>query len=229
MVFGTDLYGGVDQVGETSIKTKFFHIGTIPLIPLDSYYFLEGSEEKTNNFNILVYQSKGSSFSSVEYNGLNTKSVIIGYVRYISGFLAFLGISFFLVFLFGDKIFSQNILFLFILAILLLIPFYLTYKLGVNKNIEDIITRQFSEKYFGIGFNPDNIKKNMAQSIIETIQEIFIENEINIDDVLENIDKYNKSVIGLLLLKLKSEAIVNTRNSNTEKIDNCMRKLKNGL
>ena len=25
MVFGTDLYGGVDKVGETSIKTKFFH------------------------------------------------------------------------------------------------------------------------------------------------------------------------------------------------------------
>jgi len=40
---------------------------------------------------------------------------------------------------------------------------------------------------------------------------------------------FGTDLYGLLLLKLKSEAIENKKNSNTEKIDNCMRKLKNGL
>lgn len=230
MVFGTDLYGGVDQVGETSIKTKFFHIGTIPLIPLDSYYFLEGSEEEKNNFNILVYKSNSSSFSSVEYNGLNSKSVIIGYVRYISGILGFFGLLFLIVSMFTDGgILRETNFFINLGLFLFLIPFYLTYnKWGVNKNIEDIITRQYSERYFGIGFNPDNIKKDMAQTIIDSSKEIFQENEINSNDVLKNIDSYDDSVVGLLLIKLKSEARVNKEASNSRDIESCIRKL-NGI
>jgi len=226
MVFGTDLYGGVNQVGETSIKTKFFHIGTIPIIPLGSYYFVEGSEEESSNLNLLVYQSNSSSFSSIEYDGVNAKSVIIGYIRYISGIIGVIGVFLLIASIFTDGgILRETTFFINISLSLFLILFYLTYIWGGNKNIEDIVIRQFSEEYFGIGFNPDNIKKDMAQTVIDTTQNILIENNIDNNDVLKNIDRYDNSVIGLVLIKLKSEVRVNNEDLKSENIDKCLGKL----
>jgi hypothetical protein len=67
-VFGTRLFGQVDRVaGLFCVRTKFFHVNFVPLIPLSSY---------------LVFETKGGSGSrGIELKKLRWNSVLLAWVR----------------------------------------------------------------------------------------------------------------------------------------------------
>jgi hypothetical protein len=77
--FGFDTYGRVKTVGTTPVVTRFFMISSIPIVPLESYYFAgEGVPEakSTNGFRLAR---------------LSFLSVIMAYARGVFGVLAVLG------------------------------------------------------------------------------------------------------------------------------------------
>jgi hypothetical protein len=67
-VFGTRLFGQVDRVaGLFSIRTKFFHVNFVPLVPLSSY---------------LVFEEKGGSGNrGIELKKLRWNSVLLAWLR----------------------------------------------------------------------------------------------------------------------------------------------------
>lgn len=66
-VFGTRLFGQADRVaGLFCVRTRFFHINFVPLIPLVSY---------------LVFEEKGSEGHGIELKKLRWNSVILAWVR----------------------------------------------------------------------------------------------------------------------------------------------------
>jgi len=67
-VFGTRLFGQVDRVaGLFSVRTKFFHVNFVPLIPLSSY---------------LVFEEKGGSAGrGIELKKLRWNSVLLAWLR----------------------------------------------------------------------------------------------------------------------------------------------------
>jgi len=66
-VFGTRLFGQADRVpGLFSVRTKFFHVNFVPLVPLASY---------------LVFEEKGSEGRGVELKKLRWNSVLLAWVR----------------------------------------------------------------------------------------------------------------------------------------------------
>ena len=66
-VFGTRLFGQADRVpGLFCIRTKFFHVNFVPLIPLTSY---------------LVFEEKGSEGRGIELKKLRWNSVLLAWVR----------------------------------------------------------------------------------------------------------------------------------------------------
>jgi hypothetical protein len=68
VILGTSQYGKVDRVPNLChVSTRFFHINYLPLIPLESYIVLAGSEE-------------GSNFRGVRIS-LSPKSVLFGWAR----------------------------------------------------------------------------------------------------------------------------------------------------
>lgn len=62
-VWGKRSYGAVNKVGNVSVKTMFGHLWYLPLFPMTSYYFVEGSE------------------SAFALKRINWRSVFCGYVR----------------------------------------------------------------------------------------------------------------------------------------------------
>jgi hypothetical protein len=74
VVFGTRLYGKVDQVpGVFYVATRFFHVQFVPLLPVGSVLIIDGTESDGNY--------TGASI------GLSGKSVLFAYLR----LLLFLG------------------------------------------------------------------------------------------------------------------------------------------
>src|SRR5438067_11170137 len=66
-VFGTRLFGQTDRVpGLFCVRTKFFHLNFVPLIPLTSY---------------LVFEEKGSEGRGIELKKLRWNSVLLAWVR----------------------------------------------------------------------------------------------------------------------------------------------------
>ena len=67
-VFGTLNYGYVDRIpGIGQVVTKFFHFNFVPLVPMQSYFVVEGSES-------------GRSFRGKPLP-MSGKSVFVGYLR----------------------------------------------------------------------------------------------------------------------------------------------------
>lgn len=68
VMFGSRMFGKTDVVpGVCHVVTKFFHINFLPLIPLESYVVVAGSE-------------KGDGFKGKQIP-MSFKSVLIGWVR----------------------------------------------------------------------------------------------------------------------------------------------------
>ena len=66
-VFGTRLFGQADRVaGLFCVRTKFFHVNFIPLVPLSSY---------------LVFEEKGSEGRGIQLKKLRWNSVLLAWVR----------------------------------------------------------------------------------------------------------------------------------------------------
>src|SRR5262245_51790070 len=68
IIFGTRMFGKCDQVGNLFyIRTRFFHVWFIPLIPVQSYIVLAGSEDF-------------SGFKGIP-TSMSLKSVLFGWLR----------------------------------------------------------------------------------------------------------------------------------------------------
>ena len=67
-VFGTRLFGQVDRVaGLFSVRTRFFHINFVPLVPLASYLIFE--------------EKSGSGNRGIELKKLRWNSVLLAWLR----------------------------------------------------------------------------------------------------------------------------------------------------
>ena len=44
---GTEIYGRVKQVGSTPVVTKFWALSLMPIVPLQSYYFIRFGQRKS--------------------------------------------------------------------------------------------------------------------------------------------------------------------------------------
>src|SRR5450631_2860639 len=75
--YGTRMYGSVDQVGTASVRTRFFHISFLPIVPLGSYAVLDQGSGAANTFRGIPI-------------GLHGRSVLAGYLR-VWGFVGAIG------------------------------------------------------------------------------------------------------------------------------------------
>ncbi|MBI3861216.1 MAG: hypothetical protein HY290_04915 [Planctomycetia bacterium] len=84
---GLDTYGKVKKVGGTPIVTRFVMVALIPLVPLESYYFMgEGKDEGI----LFVYTSK--SIYGLPLEHLDPLSVLMAYARGVFGAFLVMGV-----------------------------------------------------------------------------------------------------------------------------------------
>jgi hypothetical protein len=87
VVFGTRMYGKVDQVpGVFYVATRFFHIQFVPLIPVGSFLVIDGSESDDNFQGVSV----GLSIKSVFFAWLRAFLLLGGIIIGIIGVIALL-------------------------------------------------------------------------------------------------------------------------------------------
>ena len=149
---GTIFAGEVDGIKRESIKTKFFMLG-LPLIPLESYYCLESTQQGERGFPI----------------SLNTKSVIIAYVRWWFGMGSILGII--MAFIIEDFI----LLLPSIIGLLIALSTIWIGRLPPKEKLR----RQILINSIGVGAPPDLLPENLVVELgdkLENIWKVIAEN-----------------------------------------------------
>ena len=72
-------------------------------------------------------------------------------------------------------------------------------------------------------------KKEIAGKISNSCQVILDENTVDMSSVLNNIDDYDSSVVGIVMLKLKSQLANSNEDLENNDIQCCMDKLRKDL
>ena len=76
---GTEIYGRVKQVGSTPVVTKFWALSLMPIVPLQSYYFIRFGQRKSQGCPFLA-ESYSTAIVGIPLVRLDRLSVVISYV-----------------------------------------------------------------------------------------------------------------------------------------------------
>jgi hypothetical protein len=84
IIWGQQMFGKTDHVGNLFyVRTQFFHVWYIPLVPLTTYIVLAGSEQGTG----FKGMQTSMSMKSVLFGWLRAACVIAAIVSLIAGFI----------------------------------------------------------------------------------------------------------------------------------------------
>lgn len=199
---GTNLYGGVEPVGKTQIKTMFFMIGYLPLSALDSYYYIMGSERPADNQPLFGIRDQ---FLAVRLERPYPKSVKFGYLR--SWFAALSGMVSLVLLaqIFGNP-FVEGLAFTLLMAgvwISSIIVWIWAISTG-NKveNNQDRLIRTIADKILGIALDPKYIEMTAKTSIKDHLKEkMKAENREDLDATQLNANHPRTLAFHLLLAR----------------------------
>ena len=87
---GSDTYGRVKKVGSTPIVTKFEMVSSVPLYPLESYYFVRFGETTSEGIPFIV-ESRSTEIEGIPLARVDRMSVGMAYARGLFGAMAVVG------------------------------------------------------------------------------------------------------------------------------------------
>ena len=173
---GSDTYGRVKRVGTTPIVTRFGMISSLPIIPLESFYFIGFGETTSHGVPFVVH------FRSTEVRGIplarvDKLSVAMAYLRGLIGALAILGfIGTFMAFMmwitgehFDDlaMLMARSVGLCFAVGI---VAGLLTYALPLTTRREREI-RRWCGTIFGISLDP-HVRRDHAQKLASFLDDV---------------------------------------------------------
>ncbi len=188
---GSNLYGAIQQIDKTTIRTKFFTIAFIPILPLGSFYYLEGSETEGKSIP-LIYRS--THFTAFEMANLDWKSVFLGYFR----------ASCLLLFLYNIYALFTNwrvgLATLSLLGITALLTSYLMNKIRVDT--DSLFVRTLCGKLFGIAVDPKYLAGEQKKLFLYHVNKVWTE-EGHGEFVVDRIAEYSPRKLALSLISFR--------------------------
>ena len=148
-IWGKRTYGNVQKVGNVSVKTMFGHLWYLPLFPMSSYYFVEGSK------------------NAFELKAINWRSVLCGYVRvwvplvFVMSLLGFQNAHD------GNQVLPAVMMLLTAGAIA---ASYLLDKKFTDQQAAEV--RNLMERHFGVAVDPYQCAGNLQMEINERMQAV---------------------------------------------------------
>ncbi len=87
---GSDTYGRVKKVGSTPIVTRFGMVSSLPVVPLESFYFERLGDSTSKGIPFLV-QIRSTTIEGIPLARLDMLSVAMTYARGLFGTMAIMG------------------------------------------------------------------------------------------------------------------------------------------
>ena len=149
-IWGKQTYGAVSKVGNVAVKTMFGHLWYLPLFPMGSYYFVNGSKD------------------AFELKQINWRSAFSGYVRVwgpIFALFTLLGFQ-------GSQQIAGKVLagMLMTAALAAVIASYVLDKKYSDKNVDAI--RGLMERHFGVAVDPYECASSLEMAINDKMQSL---------------------------------------------------------
>jgi hypothetical protein len=171
---GSDTYGKVKKVGRTPIVTKFQMLQSIPIWPLQSYYFRGRGPVKREGIPFF-FETLSSEIKGLPLERLDRFSVSIAYIRGICGVLFVLGfvsIVPLISYLRGERFDDFAVVFTRLLVTFFLVGLIggsLTYLIGSRIDERERNIRLFCGEILGICADPARIRTDVAARIERAI------------------------------------------------------------
>lgn len=200
---GTNMYGAIQQIDKTTIRTQFLSVAYIPIIPVGSFYYVEGSEEEAKSIPFIYYSTQ---FKALEMATLDWRSVLVGYFHAACVLLFLYSVY---------ALFTKWQVGLASLGILGLSVFLTSWLMRfVAVDTDSLFIRAICGKIFGIAFDPKYLTQKHKEAFRNHLYRVWNE-EKHGDFQLNCISAYHPRKIALCLLNTRvtddPSAVENTR------------------